>query len=1217
MSKTDLRRLTGGMNQDLDPEFIPEGDYIEAWNCTGYRDVNTYGRLYNLKGTEANAFALPSGGQIYTILGIAEDRPNHKLYYFIYGDSPSNWIIEFNIHSKVNTSVCSHVNLGFSSTKRIDAIVESGVLIWVDDNVDSNYIGPKRLEIQRAINTQGGLGAPDYPAWTPQVFDCVWYPPNERPIIAFGSETTRETNNIQKKVFQFSYRYVYYDKGRSVFGPYSKILIPTGEEDRNGTLIENATVNNKIVVQCHEGVPDLVIKVELFVREFRTDNAVGYWRLCKTFIAGVDTPVGNYFSFNFVNDRSQQIDIDQSLRPHDYIPTRAKCVTTVRDSQVVFGNYTDGKDQVNPDITLGHTHYTMGNLVGAETPFTLTQIEESFEYDRDPQLIYENVFIKIDQVILTKAYYITYGGSTYTYTPTGGDTTEDIVDAFINLMVADGIQAQKESSTEIWLEQSSIDGHKITAIVGNLPTTGSVEKQLSWKKGAFIPLGILYRDVQGRPFSVAQNPSTVYRLPFSTEEKEDGTLVDNLSNPITTPDYYTKLDFTIAHLPPEQASTWQWVYLKNNLAFYQTYLCKAVKIITEAGADPRIGFDVNSFVIANNAVALKTRLKPYEFTEGDRLRVIAHDGDTLLSTYLDFAINGIHTESDINNNSVEYVLVDNFDFASYSLGMGATVEIYRHDYEVFQSEDSETPIDYDEQWRIHYFELGEVYDIYDSGGTKYHRGETQDQTGAQDAEGQINGGDCYQRIRFYLNSSFYAECDSISDFYDSKVLEKGRLAMSLKDMAETTYPNGIYHGGQNQSIHDDTNFMFSFDYDGWTHEIPKEYGSINKLISIGDILKVLQESKISSVYIGRDSAITADGEQILRTTDKVLGSIRPSIDEYGTVFPTSIITDGSSIYFFDIYKKAFVVNSPAGNEDLAHIKYGMNSFFIETCNTLLSRNLSDISVFTAIDRYGYVVLTIKDATAGSTINWSILWDPMNKRWKSLWSDPPDYMAGWEKLVSFIGGDLYLHNEDDDNPGLIFGSQATQSLKVVATPKEDVIFLSVFLETNHNQRLESVEYTLPGDQALLDAMWSSENKGDLLIPATQADIHGRQTRLKPLRWTRRQDRLICPIPPDLWSPRPISDAPIVASGSIVNGTEYHIDYDTVTYDGTTYQIGDTFTGGAVTTYTGSGYVREVSVIEELSLDYGRNMRGRYMFVTLRNQADVDVWIKSVGINYIKD
>jgi hypothetical protein len=48
----------------------------------------------------------------------------------------------------------------------------------------------------------------------------------------------------------------------------------------------------------------------------------------------------------------------------------------------------------------------------------------------------------------------------------------------------------------------------------------------------------------------------------------------------------------------------------------------------------------------------------------------------------------------------------------------------------------------------------------------------------------------------------------------------------------------------------------------------------------------------------------------------------------------------------------------------------------------------------------------------------------------------------------------------------------------------------------------------------------------------------------------------------------------ATTEINNGTVYRVKSDSITYDGTIYTLNDTFTGTAVTTYTGDGTFGEV-------------------------------------------
>ena len=52
---------------------------------------------------------------------------------------------------------------------------------------------------------------------------------------------------------------------------------------------------------------------------------------------------------------------------------------------------------------------------------------------------------------------------------------------------------------------------------------------------------------------------------------------------------------------------------------------------------------------------------------------------------------------------------------------------------------------------------------------------------------------------------------------------------------------------------------------------------------------------------------------------------------------------------------------------------------------------------------------------------------------------------------------------------------------------------------------------------------------------------------------------------------LRDTTSVSSGDIVSGVSYNVRNDTITYDGTTYQPGESFTGTATTIFAGSGTV----------------------------------------------
>lgn len=126
--------------------------------------------------------------------------------------------------------------------------------------------------------------------------------------------------------------------------------------------------------------------------------------------------------------------------------------------------------------------------------------------------------------------------------------------------------------------------------------------------------------------------------------------------------------------------------------------------------------------------------------------------------------------------------------------------------------------------------------------------------------------------------------------------------------------------------------------------LTEEYGAIVGARMVGDVLKVIQNRKVSSIYIGRaEIAEAGDGEQLV-LSGNVVGTVRPSVDNFGSEHPRSICVMDRFIYFFDKNNNAFVRGAANGNFDVS--LYKMKSFFEKVTNYVIDDNFD---VVTGVD----------------------------------------------------------------------------------------------------------------------------------------------------------------------------------------------------------------------------------------------------------------------------
>ena len=134
----DTRLFFKGMNKDIDPRLLQEGEYIDAHNITINDALNGHsGAVSNIIG------AIAKGGTgIYreegddSVIGMFVDNKTNCIYTFLYDavdGGEFNRIVKYDTVSEDHSVVVISINLPFTS----DTIIKScdiidGMIFWTD-----------------------------------------------------------------------------------------------------------------------------------------------------------------------------------------------------------------------------------------------------------------------------------------------------------------------------------------------------------------------------------------------------------------------------------------------------------------------------------------------------------------------------------------------------------------------------------------------------------------------------------------------------------------------------------------------------------------------------------------------------------------------------------------------------------------------------------------------------------------------------------------------------------------------------------------------------------------------------------------------------------------------------------------------------------------------------------------------------------------------------
>jgi len=229
-------------------------------------------------------------------------------------------------------------------------------------------------------------------------------------------------------------------------------------------------------------------------------------------------------------------------------------------------------------------------------------------------------------------------------------------------------------------------------------------------------------------------------------------------------------------------------------------------------------------------------------------------------------------------------------------------------------------------------------------------------TNYQDAIISTNQGDVYFRVRKlrtgnplreyspmisgkYARNSFQYDLDfiedkSVSDFFKSDYSSIGKPygyipeAKRLRRKSSITYSDAFV-------IDSDVLNLSSFNLSlaNWT-DLDIFNGAINKLVSRGDSLTAIQESKTSQLPLGRNLIEYASGDTGVTVSRNVLGVPSYYAGNYGTSSPESVVERFGIVYYVDAFAAKIIRLSADGITPIS--EKGMSSFFDNLFNDLLS-----------------------------------------------------------------------------------------------------------------------------------------------------------------------------------------------------------------------------------------------------------------------------------------
>ena len=370
--------FTRRLNTDKEDRTLDMGEFKAAKHArigTSSRDNVNAAETIASNVLRTAGYSFPSG--INKCIGTCQDVRHQSIIYCIWNSNQNHRIIRYNPATQTIENILpttwnvSVLNWQYVRGSRGDTfrlwnlrIVETGdeqIMFFTD-----GYNNPRRIN----LNLKDHRGS-TYTLTEDDISTA------RKPPLNIGAsyvlDTTRKANFIRDKFFQFRSRFVWENGEISSWSPYSILTIPP----------DDGVNYNAIEVTFNSG-PKGVVKVELAVRQ---GNGVSSTATVNTELYIWNTwtkPDGDddtNISINFYNSEVLRAVARTSSDTNFYqVPQKAGCQEIVESNQVIYGDITEGYDNLDLtpeelptfDVTYDQTGIVTFNLGRSGDNYTIT-----------------------------------------------------------------------------------------------------------------------------------------------------------------------------------------------------------------------------------------------------------------------------------------------------------------------------------------------------------------------------------------------------------------------------------------------------------------------------------------------------------------------------------------------------------------------------------------------------------------------------------------------------------------------------------------------------------------------------------------------------------------------------------------------------------------------------------------------------------------------------
>ena len=1064
----------------------------------------------------------------YDTIGAYEDTRNDKIYWFVASDHHFHLILEYDIKTNAIATVfrdSGNVNTAAFNWRKnflINDIDKVGdVLYWTS----RQYGEPCSINVRKSknsiaavdlfddpyvLNEEGGtddisledyypynLYDPLYPSESKrQYVEVIKRPPMYAPTYVFGSSPNISRNELFGNLFQFRYRYVFYDNEVSAWSPISDIV--RSAFDNNNVSQTNITpeVDNHLIISVKNS-SGIVKKIEVAGRKCKDLGQISRGnRGPYSIVATLDNDFSAWQldpnseqTFLFFNDQAFPLtEAGEGSRLFDAVPRSAHTQTILGNNRLAYGNYTEGFNVPKMAFTISPQYgYSSSGIYGGPTY-------------QDPVTLQTGGAVPSFKSGAYHSFGIVY------YDERGRCST-----VLLDTEQKGGNSTNGRCYVKFPTERVDAD---IPAGVANFDLTGAVT--MKWEINHRAPLWAKhYRWFYSRNNSVDEFVQFRVLQAFNNQDpaSNDNRIFLSLRGLKGSDDsYITNAELDPDAVPNPDISILDYEFTKGD----------RVRIITGGSQIPTA----------------------FDGSDGSTT------GDTFLTTYLDARVSGfefydhgnpnipirdINGENSLNLDGSEdgwYLIIEqlidstgaplaNYNAASVAANSDlleqAVVEIYKPKPEP----------DPDETL---YFEFSELYDVDIYGkhlgpiadqGTPWTSDAFGNLTSTTPAVGEFMFGDVYYKSRnmqrFANNvrglQNFYVEDYFLNDYTDSNHISIGRANIyspvykQLDKEASITYSD-VYQPATS------FNGLSTFDYnEGNWEDYSRIYGTIQKIHYRETDIVMIQEDATYKIPIQRDILLSADGQGTVGVSNKILNPMVPFVGNYGiSKNPESFVANGGVLYWTDIRRGAVVRLSGDGITPISDVKMhdyfrdreedfrtydpqynwsndygnisgsmldGQHQYFrikggfnpkheeyivqMDSIPAPIGHFDNESETFDVLGEWdGSGETDQQDILVGGSVT---AWRDKQKRWTSFYSHFAEYYCKINRLfVSWDEGFLYLHDLDEENYNTFYGVTFYTELdfSINDGPSSVKGFKSLTLEANQAPEADSQGFEFEGE-----------------------------------------------------------------------------------------------------------------------------------------------------------